>query len=317
MSVFSNIPLLRGERWIDSWSVNYSGPGGAGGDKLLVSNLRLLIEYPSHLSSLPPQAQPLFATFGGKDYLVFPKRVIAKMELVKGAMGTRSMVLTLTDGQRHDFGRGAMSADALIDAVREGWTSGDLPVKDAAALVQADASTTRPMFMDENGNFVFTDDLRAVTVVLGTVWMLVFGALCGLMIWLLAVPDGSSRTGTAVGFAIFLVPFFLAFRSVFHRSSVRVNTGARTIERTSSWFGSPRVVDSHGFGEARKLVSVTRTHRGNRSRREWKTYEVSLVLQDESEMELCDEVDRVGVAEMMKAVGELLRIEPVLPPEKG
>ena len=99
------IGLLPGEKVIDSWVLSYRPPGGEKGQGLCtVTNLRIFCDTKSW-----PDTE-------SEGCLVIPKSSISKIDVVRTQLEKR-VILTLENGQQHEFNYGTLNIDRIVEAM--------------------------------------------------------------------------------------------------------------------------------------------------------------------------------------------------------
>ena len=111
------IELQPGEEMIDTWALQYSPPGGGCFDgRCTVTTRRIM-----YSSDLGQEIKLMLAEFmnplqDSREYLVIPKARITGMETIK-TYREKKVILTLDNGQRHEFSYGALNIDRLVAAM--------------------------------------------------------------------------------------------------------------------------------------------------------------------------------------------------------
>ena len=111
--------LQPGEEIIDTWPLIYSPPGGGVFDgRCTVTNRRIV-----YASELDITVKEILAEFidpnkGNRGYLVIPKTRIMEIEAKRSYLEKR-VILTLDNGQRHEFSYGALNIDRLVEAMEK------------------------------------------------------------------------------------------------------------------------------------------------------------------------------------------------------
>lgn len=109
--------LQPGEEIIDTWPLLYSPPGGGEYDgRCTVTNQRIM-----YSSNLGQEIKKTLAEFinpstGTREWLAIPKERIIVIETSKTYREKR-VILTLDNGQRHEFSYGALNIDRLVEAM--------------------------------------------------------------------------------------------------------------------------------------------------------------------------------------------------------
>ncbi|MEP6674420.1 MAG: hypothetical protein ABJA78_04670 [Ferruginibacter sp.] len=113
----SEVILQPGETDIDTWTIFYTPSGGKKfNGKLTVTNKRLIYRTLYDAAYNPASYH---VTFNKEDKdIVFSinKADITHVDIQKSLLAKKVMV-TLTDGSKHEFNYGVMSVDKLADAI--------------------------------------------------------------------------------------------------------------------------------------------------------------------------------------------------------
>jgi hypothetical protein len=113
-----NITLAPGETSLGDWTLFYLPPGGGKyNGSLVVTDQRLLYDAKFDASVRGMLAEAAFVKWGSEGFLEIPKSAIAGVEVEKKLLSKRC-ILTLHDGSRHTFDRGALSVDEVAAALR-------------------------------------------------------------------------------------------------------------------------------------------------------------------------------------------------------
>jgi hypothetical protein len=114
----SKITLLPGETAIDTWTLFYTPPEGKkfNGD-LTVTNQRLVYRT-IYDAAYNPASYHVSFNKDDKDIIYsISKADISQVDVQKNFLSKR-VIVTLADGTKHEFNRGAMSVDKLMDAIK-------------------------------------------------------------------------------------------------------------------------------------------------------------------------------------------------------
>jgi len=113
----NKIALLPGETTIDSWTLFYTPPEGKKfNGKLTVTNQRLLYRTLYDAAYNPASFHVTFSKEDKDIIYSISKADIAHIDIQKSFLA-KKVIVTLTDGTKHEFNRGAMSVDKLADAI--------------------------------------------------------------------------------------------------------------------------------------------------------------------------------------------------------
>jgi hypothetical protein len=114
----SSTALQPGENIIDTWSLFYTPPEGKQfNGNLTVTNQRLVYRTLYDAAYNPAS---FHVTFNRKDKDIIyciSKADIAHVDIQKSFLA-KKVIITLADGTKHEFNRGAMSVDKLVDAIK-------------------------------------------------------------------------------------------------------------------------------------------------------------------------------------------------------
>jgi hypothetical protein len=112
-----NTILQPGETAIDTWTIFYTPPEGKKfNGKLTVTNKRLIYRTLYDAAYNPASYH---VTFNKEDKDVIysiNKADIAKVDVQKSFLA-KKVIVTLSDGSKHEFNYGVMSVDKLADAI--------------------------------------------------------------------------------------------------------------------------------------------------------------------------------------------------------
>jgi hypothetical protein len=119
MSKLNQIVLEQGETKIDTWDLYYILPSGEKYlGSFMVTTRRLFFDAKSEGSALGfIEATSPFAPNSLGIYEISKAR-IRSVELEKSFLSKKA-VITLDNGEVHKFDRGALSADKVIDAIKQ------------------------------------------------------------------------------------------------------------------------------------------------------------------------------------------------------
>ena len=111
-----DLALEPGEKIIDTWPLLYSPPGGDRYEvRCTVTNKRLMyggagMRITADLTGLVDH------TTGNRNWLVIPKHRIRQIETRRSYLEKR-VILSIDNGQQHEFSYGALNIDRLVDAI--------------------------------------------------------------------------------------------------------------------------------------------------------------------------------------------------------
>lgn len=114
----SKITLLSGETAIDNWMLFYTPPEGKKfNGNLTVTNQRLVYRTLYDASYNPASFHVTFSKEDKDIIYSISKADITNIEVQKSFL-SKKVIVTLADGTKHEFNRGAMSVDKLVDAIK-------------------------------------------------------------------------------------------------------------------------------------------------------------------------------------------------------
>jgi hypothetical protein len=115
----SKITLLPGETTIDTWTLFYTPPEGKKfNGNLTVTNQRLVYRT-IYDASYNPASYHVSFNKDDKDIIYsISKGDISHVDAEKSFL-SKKVIVTLADGTKHEFNRGAMSVDKLMDAIKQ------------------------------------------------------------------------------------------------------------------------------------------------------------------------------------------------------
>ena len=109
------VSLCPGETEIDSWTLFYRPPNGDRiSGKLVITNRRILFDAKFNASV----AAALTNDYVKVDGLLEIDKAHVTGVNVETKLLSKKVHLTLADGSRHTFDRGAMSPDPIVEAIR-------------------------------------------------------------------------------------------------------------------------------------------------------------------------------------------------------
>ncbi|MBS1496856.1 MAG: hypothetical protein JSU03_08235 [Bacteroidetes bacterium] len=114
----NKITLLPGETIIDTWTLFYTPPEGKKfNGSLTVTEKRLVYRTLYDASYNPASFHVTFAKEDKDIIYSISKADITNVDVQKSFLA-KKVILTLADGTKHEFNRGAMSVDNLVDAIK-------------------------------------------------------------------------------------------------------------------------------------------------------------------------------------------------------
>jgi hypothetical protein len=114
----SKITLLPGETAIDSWTLFYTPPEGRKfNGNLTVTNQRLVYRTLYDASYNPASYHVTFNKEDKDIVYSISKADVSHVDVQKGFL-SKKIIITLADGSKHEFNRGAMGVDKIMDAIK-------------------------------------------------------------------------------------------------------------------------------------------------------------------------------------------------------
>jgi hypothetical protein len=111
------VKLLPGEEVIDSWMLQYTPPGGEKLDGLCtVTNQRIFCAMKGGFETAQVPGEVFSYETGKGRCVVIAKNRISQVETVRTALEKR-VVITLENGQQHEFNYGALNIDRIAEAI--------------------------------------------------------------------------------------------------------------------------------------------------------------------------------------------------------
>lgn len=113
----SKITLLPGENPIDTWMLFYTPPGGKKfNGSLTVTDQRLVYRTLYDAGHNPASYHVSFSKEDKDIIYSINKMDISQVDAQKSLL-SKKVIVTLADGTKHEFNRGAMSVDKLMEAI--------------------------------------------------------------------------------------------------------------------------------------------------------------------------------------------------------
>jgi len=113
----SNATLQPGETANDTWTIFYTPPEGKKfNGKLTVTNKRLIYRTLYDAAYNPASYHVTFDKEDKDVIYSINKADIAKVDVQKSFLA-KKVIVTLSDGSKHEFNYGVMSVDKLVDAI--------------------------------------------------------------------------------------------------------------------------------------------------------------------------------------------------------
>lgn len=115
----SSTALQPGENAIDTWTIFYTPPGGKKfNGKLTVTNRRLIYRTLYDAAYNPASYHVTFDK-EDKDIIYYINKTdIASVDVQKSFLA-KKVIITLTDGTKHEFNYGVLSVDKLVAAITD------------------------------------------------------------------------------------------------------------------------------------------------------------------------------------------------------
>lgn len=114
-----NLQLEEDEEKLGTWTILYTPPkGGKYNGSLLVTNKRLIYDAKFDISFSGMVEEALFYKFGSEGYVVIPKDRITNVE-VKKSLLAKQVILTLDNGEKHNFNYGMLNVDKCAEAIQK------------------------------------------------------------------------------------------------------------------------------------------------------------------------------------------------------
>ncbi len=115
----SNIALQPGENLIDTWTIFYTPPGGKKfNGKLTVTNKRLIYRTLYDAAYNPASYHVTFDKEDKDAIYSINKTDIASVDVQKSFL-SKKVIITLSDGSKHEFNYGVMNIDKLVAAIND------------------------------------------------------------------------------------------------------------------------------------------------------------------------------------------------------
>jgi len=113
----SNTALQTGENIIDNWAIFYTPPGGKKfNGKLTVTNRRLIYRTLYDAGYNPASYRVTFDKEDKDIIYSITKADISRVDVQKSLLA-KKVIVTLSDGTKHEFNYGVMSIDKLVTAI--------------------------------------------------------------------------------------------------------------------------------------------------------------------------------------------------------
>ena len=113
----SSTVLQAGENTIDTWTIFYTPPGGKRfNGKLTVTNRRLIYRTVYDADYNPASKHVMFSKEDKDIIYVISKADITRVDVQKSLLA-KKVIVTLSDGTKHEFNYGIMSVDKLVAAI--------------------------------------------------------------------------------------------------------------------------------------------------------------------------------------------------------
>ncbi|MBS1731319.1 MAG: hypothetical protein JSS67_11185 [Bacteroidetes bacterium] len=114
----NNITLLPGETLMDTWTLFYTPPEGKKFNGNLTVTSQRLVYRTVYDAAYNPASNHVTFNKEDKDIIYsISKADIINVDVQKSFLA-KKVILTLVDGTKHEFNRGAMSVDKLVDAIK-------------------------------------------------------------------------------------------------------------------------------------------------------------------------------------------------------
>ncbi|MEI9946140.1 MAG: hypothetical protein WDN26_18195 [Chitinophagaceae bacterium] len=113
----SSTVLQPGENIIDTWAIFYTPPAGKKfNGKLTVTNRRLIYRTVYDAAYNPASKHVMFSKEDKDIMYTISKADIARVDVQKSFLA-KKVLITLSDGTRHEFNYGVLSVDKLVAAI--------------------------------------------------------------------------------------------------------------------------------------------------------------------------------------------------------